>query len=68
MKLKNRVLAVVPAASLVAVSGASFAQGIDTSDVEAAIAAGAVPVAAIAGAVLLILAGVKIWKLIRRAM
>jgi hypothetical protein len=39
----------------------------DTTAVEAAIAALATPVAAIAGAMLLVLVGVKGWKLLRRA-
>lgn len=66
--MRNRFALVLSlgAASLAPV--VASAQSIDTSAVESAIAAGAAPIAAIAGAVLLILAGVKIWKLVRRAM
>jgi hypothetical protein len=53
-------------AALVASSTASAA--IDVTEITAEIASGAPAVAAIGGAVLLFLGGVKLWKLVRRAM
>lgn len=65
---KNRFLpACIGAVALMAAS-VSNAATIDTTDVVAAIAGLATPVAAIGSAVLLILVGIKGWKLIRRAM
>lgn len=65
---KNRFLPVaVGAGSLVAAS-LSNAAVIDTTETVAAISGLATPVAAIGGAVLLILVAIKGWKLIRRAM
>jgi len=57
-------LGALAAASLFSVS--AFA--IDVSDAVTEIESGAAPIAAIGGAVLVILAGVKLWKLVRRAM
>lgn len=66
--MRNRLSLVVALGAFALAPVVASAQSIDTSAVESAIAAGAAPVAAVAGAVLLILAGVKIWKLVRRAM
>lgn len=64
--LKRVGVGVATVAALALSSAASAA--IDVSDIVTEIEGGAAPVAAIGGAVLLILAGVKLWKLVRRAM
>jgi len=46
----------------------SFAAAVDVTDVETDIAAQAAPVAAIGGAVLLLLVAIKAFKWVRRAM
>jgi len=56
-------------ASLAAVGASTTASAaVDVSAIVTEISGGAAPIAAIGGAVLLILAGVKLWKLVRRAM
>ena len=65
---KNRFLpAGIVAVALMAAT-ASNAAVIDTTETVAAISGLATPVAAIGSAILLILVGIKGWKLIRRAM
>jgi acetate kinase len=64
---KNRFLpAAIGAGALMAASASNAA--IDTTTTVAAIEGLATPIAAIGAAVLLILVGIKGWKLIRRAM
>jgi hypothetical protein len=64
---KNRFLPVgVGAAALMAASASNAA--IDTTDIVSEISGLAAPIAAIGAAILLILVGIKGWKLIRRAM
>ena len=64
---KNRFLpAGIGASALMAASASNAA--IDTTDIVSEIAGLAVPIAAIGAAILLILVGIKGWKLIRRAM
>jgi hypothetical protein len=64
---KNRFYpAVIGAGALMAASASNAA--IDTTTTVAAIEGLATPIAAIGAAVLLILVGIKGWKLIRRAM
>ena len=65
---KNRFVPVAVGAGALMAATASNAAVIDTTDTVAAIAGLATPVAAIGAAVLLILVGIKGWKLIRRAM
>jgi len=59
-------------AGATALSVAAFAAvpayAIDVTDAVTEIESGAAPIALIGGAVLVILAGVKLWKLVRRAM
>jgi uncharacterized membrane protein YeaQ/YmgE (transglycosylase-associated protein family) len=64
---KNRFLPAVIGAVAVMAASASNAT-IDTTTTVAAIEGLATPIAAIGAAVLLILVGIKGWKLIRRAM
>lgn len=67
MSFKKRL--VVGAGGAAAAVGASVASAaIDVSGIVTEIGTGAAPIAAIGGAVLLILAGVKLWKLLRRSM
>ena len=58
--------------ALVGSSGAAMASGggggVDVSGVVTAIEGAAAPIAAIGGAVLLILVGIKVYKWVRRAM
>ena len=64
---KNRLLPVVfGAGALIAASASNAA--IDTTDIVAEISGLATPISAIGAAILLILVGIKGWKLIRRAM
>lgn len=65
---KNRFLPAGIAAVVLMAASASNAAIIDTTDTVAAIQGLATPVAAIGAAILLILVGIKGWKLIRRAM
>jgi hypothetical protein len=64
---KNRFLPAAVGAGALMVASASNA-AIDTTTTVAAIEGLATPIAAIGAAVLLILVGIKGWKLIRRAM
>lgn len=64
---KNRFLtAVIVAGALMAASASNAA--IETTEIVAEISGLAAPIAAIGAAILLILVGIKGWKLIRRAM
>ena len=64
---KNRFLpAAIGAAALIAASASNAA--IDTAPIVSEISGLAAPIAAIGAAILLILVGIKGWKLIRRAM
>lgn len=64
---KNRFLpAALGVAALAAASASNAA--IDTTDIVVEISGLAAPIAAIGAAILLILVGIKGWKLIRRAM
>lgn len=65
---KNRFLPAGIGAGALMAASASNAATFETTEVVAAIAGLATPVAAIGAAVLLILVGIKGWKLIRRAM
>lgn len=65
---KNRFLPAGIGAGALMAASASNAATIETTEVVAAIAGLATPIAAIGAAVLLILVGIKGWKLIRRAM
>lgn len=65
---KNRFLPAGIGAGALMAASASNAATIETTEVVAAIAGLATPVAAIGSAVLLILVAIKGWKLIRRAM
>lgn len=60
-------LAPAAALPLVLFAGASHA-AVDASAATSEIAGMAAPIAAIGGAILLILVGIKAWKMIRRAM
>ena len=64
---KNRFLPAGIGAGALMAAGASNA-AIDTTEIVSEIAGLAVPIAAIGAAILLILVGIKGWKLIRRAM
>lgn len=64
---KNRFMLAAVVAAALAAPGASNA-AIDTTGIVSEISGLAVPIAAIGGAILLILVGIKGWKLIRRAM
>lgn len=56
-------------AALALASASSFASAaVDVTDVTAAIEGAAAPIAAIGGAVLTILVGIKVYKWVRRAM
>lgn len=63
----NKRLGLVLALAAVGASSSASA-AVDVSGIVTEISGGAAPIAAIGGAVLLILAGVKLWKLVRRAM
>jgi len=56
------------AALALSVAATVPAYAIDVTDAVTEIESGAAPIALIGGAVLVILAGVKLWKLVRRAM
>ena len=64
---KNRFLPVALGAGALIVASASNA-AIDTAPIVSEISGLAAPIAAIGAAILLILVGIKGWKLIRRAM
>ena len=65
-KTNRFIPAAVGAAALIAASASNAA--IDTTDIVSEIGGLATPIAAIGAAILLILVGIKGWKLIRRAM
>ena len=65
-QVKTHALALVPASFLVA--GAANAAAVDVSGIVTDIAAQAVPIAAIGGAVLLVYVGIKAFKWVRRAL
>ncbi|MGY4890405.1 major capsid protein [Xanthomonas campestris pv. passiflorae] len=68
-KNKTAALAAVGSAALVSVPAfASGAGGVDVGDVVSAIKAAAGPIAAIGGAVLTVMVGIKVYKWVRRAM
>ncbi|RJN05313.1 methyltransferase [Xanthomonas vasicola] len=72
-KNKTAALAAVGSTALVSLpafasGGASGGGGVDVGDVVAAIKAAAGPIAAIGGAVLTVLVGIKVYKWVRRAM
>lgn len=64
---KNRFLPAAIGAGALAAASASNA-AIETTEIVTEISGLAAPIAAIGGAILLILVGIKGWKLIRRAM
>lgn len=64
---KNRFMPAALGASALAAASASNA-AIETTEIVAEISGLAAPIAAIGAAILLILVGIKGWKLIRRAM
>lgn len=68
--LKSRLVAgSAVAGTALTAAGPAFAQSaVDVSGVTSAIEGAAAPIAAIGGAVLLILVGIKVYKWVRRAM
>jgi Bacteriophage coat protein B. len=71
-KFKGKLYAIAPATSLALVAPSAFASGgsgsVDVSGVTSAIEGAAGPIAAIGGAVLIVLVGIKVYKWVRRAM
>ncbi|KKY05466.1 methyltransferase [Xanthomonas phaseoli pv. phaseoli] len=68
---KNKTAALAAVGSVALVSAPAFASGgggVDVGDVVAAIQAAAGPIAAIGGAVLTVMVGIKVYKWVRRAM
>ncbi|MGS0539353.1 methyltransferase [Xanthomonas oryzae] len=68
---KNKAAALAAVGSSALVSVPAFAAGgggVDVSDVVTAIKGAAGPIAAIGGAVLTVLVGIKVYKWVRRAM
>lgn len=68
IQIKNRSLIAPAAGALVFVACSAANAAIDVSDATGEIAGMGAPVAAIGGAILLILVAIKAWKMIRRAM
>lgn len=69
--LKGKTAAVATASVAALASAPAFASGtggVDVGDVVSAINGAAAPIAAIGGAVLTILVGIKVYKWVRRAM
>ena len=66
--VKTKTVALLAFLVTALVASPAFAQAVDVSDVTAAIDGAAAPIAAIGGAVLLILVGIKVYKWVRRAM
>lgn len=70
--LRGKLPAVAGVGTAAAVSVPAFAQsassGVDVSDVVSAIQGAAAPIAAIGGAVLTVMVGIKVYKWVRRAM
>lgn len=73
-KFRSKAAALLTATSLAVMapfasaSGGGGGGGVDVSGVVTAIQGAAAPIAAIGGAVLLILVGIKVYKWVRRAM
>ena len=68
-KSKSAALVAVPATGLLSLPAmAAGGGGVDVTAATTAIAAAATPIAAIGGAVLLVLVGIKVYKWVRRAM
>lgn len=67
MNMKSK-FAVVAAAGTAFVSTSAFAEGIDVSTVVSQIGSCAAPIAAIGGAVLVVIVGARLWKWIRQAL
>lgn len=69
---KNKTAALAAVGSAALVSAPAFAAGggggVDVGDVVKAIQGAAAPIAAIGGAVLTVLVGIKVYKWVRRAM
>ncbi|MFA1288186.1 major capsid protein [Xanthomonas axonopodis] len=68
---KNKTAALAAVGSAALVSAPAFASGgggVDVGDVVAAIQGAAAPIAAIGGAVLTVMVGIKVYKWVRRAM
>lgn len=69
LKGKGAALAAVATTALIAAPAfASGGGGVDVGDVVSAINGAAAPIAAIGGAVLTIMVGIKVYKWVRRAM
>ncbi|KKY05470.1 methyltransferase [Xanthomonas phaseoli pv. phaseoli] len=68
---KNKTAALAAVGSAALVSAPAFASGgggVDVGDVVSAIRGAAGPIAAIGGAVLTVMVGIKVYKWVRRAM
>ncbi|MFB8956113.1 major capsid protein [Xanthomonas arboricola] len=68
---KNKTASLAAVGSAALVSAPAFASGgggVDVGDVVAAIQGAAAPIAAIGGAVLTVMVGIKVYKWVRRAM
>ncbi|PWH28419.1 methyltransferase [Xanthomonas euvesicatoria] len=68
---KNKTAALAAVGSAALVSAPAFASGgggVDVGDVVSAIQGAAGPIAAIGGAVLTVMVGIKVYKWVRRAM
>ncbi|MBV6839701.1 phage coat protein [Xanthomonas campestris pv. merremiae] len=68
---KNKAAALAAVGSAALVSAPAFASGgggVDVGDVVQAIQGAAAPIAAIGGAVLTVMVGIKVYKWVRRAM
>ncbi|AMU98243.1 major capsid protein [Xanthomonas citri] len=68
---KNKTAALAAVGSAALVSAPAFATGgggVDVGDVVSAIQGAAAPIAAIGGAVLTVMVGIKVYKWVRRAM
>lgn len=69
--LKGKGAALAAAATTALIAAPAFASGgggVDVGDVVSAIKGAAAPIAAIGGAVLTIMVGIKVYKWVRRAM
>jgi hypothetical protein len=68
-RYKGKLVAVLPAASLALVAGSAMASGgIDVSAVDTAIRGALTPIGVLGIATLVVLAGIKTYKWVRRAM
>jgi len=68
INVQTRRIAQAAAAGALVLASQAQAAAIDVSDVTADIAAQAAPIAAIGGAVLVLMVGIKAFKWVRRAM